>query len=241
MKFARVFWVSVLGALLGGQLSVAASEITPAGQQVAKVLDSMHVEQLWLAGRQVDWRTGEPNGKVYTNATLHTHCSAFAAAAAEKLGVYLLHPPAHSAVLLANAQQTWLCASGTNEGWQAVKTPVQAQELANEGQLVVVTCKNPDPKRPGHIAIVRPSTKSDAAILAEGPEIIQAGQHNHADTTTKDGFKNHPGAFAGSQLMYFSHAITISKVTQREIMTDIADQPVSLPPTTAALGSAKSN
>ena len=239
MKFTSVLRGTILGAFLAGWLSVAASDISPAGQQLVKVLDSMHVEQLWLAGRQVDWRTGEPNEKVYTNANLHTHCSAFAAAAAEKLGVYLLHPPEHSAVLLANAQQTWLCASGTNDGWQPVKTSIQAQELANEGQLVVVTCKNPDPKRPGHIAIVRPSTKSGAAILAEGPEIIQAGQHNHADTTTKDGFKNHPGAFEGGQLMYFSHAISFSKVAQREVI--IVDQPASLPPTTATLGSTKSN
>jgi hypothetical protein len=176
----------------------------------------MHVEQLWLAGRQVNWRTGEPTGKVYTNATSHTHCSAFAAAAAEKLGVYLLCPPAHSAVLLANAQQTWLCGSGTNQGWRAVATPIEAQQLANAGELVVVTCKNPDPNRPGHIAIVRPSVWSDAKILADGPEIIQAGGHNYTSTTTREGFKNHPGAFEKNQLLYFAHAVSLSKPALQE-------------------------
>lgn len=239
MKFARVFFGLILGALLCGWFSAAASEISPAGQQLTKVLDSMHVEQHWLAGRQVDWRTGEPNGKVYTNAALHTHCSAFAAAAAEKFDIYLLRPPEHSSVLLANAQQTWLCGNGTNAGWQPVKTSLLAQALANEGQLVVVTCRNPDAKRPGHIAIVRPSTKGEAAILDEGPEIIQAGQHNHADTTTKDGFKNHPGAFESGQLLYFSHVVSISKFSQQDVI--MADQPASLPTTTATLGSAKSN
>ena len=61
---------------------------------------------------------------------------------------------------------------------------------------MVVTCKNPDPKRPGHIAIVRPSTKSDQRILAEGPDIIQAGAHHYTRTTAREGFKNHPGAYS---------------------------------------------
>jgi hypothetical protein len=216
MKSMRILRFAILASVIVISLSATASEISPAGQQLSKVLDSMHVEQLWLAGRQVDWRTGEPNGKVYTNASSHTHCSAFAAAAAEKLGIYLLHPPEHSAVLLANAQQTWLCSSGTNEGWQPVKSPLQAQQLANEGQLVIVTCKNPDEKRPGHIAIVRPSTKSNASIMVEGPEIIQAGANNYTSTTTKEGFKNHPGAFENHELLYFVHGVPLSKFARQE-------------------------
>ncbi len=212
----------MLAALLGGSLSAQAGDISPAGEQLIKTLDSMHVEQLWLAGRQVDWRSGEPNGKVYTNSTSHTHCSAFAAAAAEKLGIYLLRPPEHSAVLLANAQQEWLCGSGTNEGWQPVKSPLLAQQLANAGELVVVTCKNPDPARPGHIAIVRPSTKSDAAILADGPEITQAGAHNYYSTTTREGFKNHAGAFEHHELLYFAHPLSPAKLTRRETAASAA-------------------
>lgn len=215
MKFTRILRIASLAAALGGLVSAAASEITPAGEQLANVLDSMHVEQLWLSGRQVDWRTGEPNGIFYTNANLHTHCSAFAAAAAEKLGVYLLHPPEHSAFLLANAQQDWLRGEGTNEGWQPVKSVIEAQQLANEGQLVVVTCKNPDSTRPGHIAIVRPSAKSDKAILAEGPEIIQAGAHNYTHATTSQGFKNHRGAFENHELLYFYHEISPVKFAQQ--------------------------
>ena len=185
-----------------------ASEITPDGQRLAQVLDSMHVEQLWLSGRQVNWRTGEPNGKIYTNATSHTHCSAFAAAASEKLGVYLLRPPEHSSVLLANAQQGWLSAEGTNQGWYAISSPLKAQQLANQGQLVVVTCKNPDPDLPGHIAIIRPSTKSDDQIRREGPQIIQAGAQNFSSTTVKEGFKHHPGVFEKNQVLYFAHDLS---------------------------------
>src|SRR6202042_1276578 len=105
---------------------------------------------LWLPGYHVDWRTGVSNGKLLQSTNGHTHCSAFAAAAAEKLGVYLLRPPEHSAVLLANAQQDWLRGAGTNQGWRAVESPVMAQHLANQGQLVVVTFKNADPQVPGH-------------------------------------------------------------------------------------------
>ena len=208
MKPKRILKPVFLMVMLVVPVSAIASEITPAGRQLTTFLDSMHVDQLWLPGRQVDWRTGEPNGKVYSNATSHTHCSAFAAATAEKAGIYLLHPPEHSAVLLANAQQDWLCGAGTNEGWQRVKSPIEAQQLANQGWLVVVTCKNPDPKRPGHIAIVRPSTKSDDLLLAQGPDIIQAGAQNSNSTTTQEGFKRHPGAFENGQLLYFSHALS---------------------------------
>jgi hypothetical protein len=191
-----------------------AGNISPEGQKLIATLDAMHVDKLWLAGAQVDWRTGETNGKVYSVPNGHTHCSAFAAAAAEKLGVYLLRPPEHSSVLLANAQQTWLCGAGTNDGWFAVRSPLEAQKLANAGNLVVVTCKNPDPNRPGHIAIVRPSEKSDEKILAEGPEITQAGLHNYIDSNTREGFKNHKDAFEKNQLLYFAHPLVWSRLAQ---------------------------
>jgi len=199
-----------LAALLFLALGLAAAqagEITPAGRHLAETLEAMHVEQFWLAGYHVDWRTGVSNGRTLQTTNGHTHCSAFAAAAAEKLGVYLLHPPEHSATLLANAQQDWLRGSGTNQGWRSVVTPLEAQRLANQGNLVVVTFKNSDPRVAGHIAIVRPSTKSGAEVLAEGPQIIQAGRHNYVSTSAREGFKNHPGAFENHQLLYFVHLL----------------------------------
>ncbi|HEX4342949.1 MAG TPA: hypothetical protein VH255_06140, partial [Verrucomicrobiae bacterium] len=191
----KTLLMAVVLGLLSLQLRLVAGEITPQGQRLADTLDSLHVEQLWLPKLSVNWRTGEPDGRIDTGKGSHTHCSAFAAAASEKLGVYLLRPPEHSADLLANAQQDWLRGRGTNFGWQAVSTPQAAQQLANEGQLVMVTCKNLNPDASGHIAIVRPCAKSDAEIQAEGPQIIQAGGHNYISTTTKEGFKYHPGAF----------------------------------------------
>ncbi len=223
----------------GSLTAVSAGEITPDGEKLAATLDSMHVEQLWISGRQVNWRTGVPDGKVYTNANTHTHCSAFAAAAAERLGVYLLHPPEHSATLLANAQQDWLLTAGIKQGWYQVDSPLKAQELANEGQLVVVTFKNPKSDVPGHIAIVRPSDKSDQDILAEGPQIIQAGAQNFSSTTVKNGFKHHPGAFENNQVLYFSHVISPSKIALQATPEAKSDQSSSLQTSDLTAGSGK--
>jgi hypothetical protein len=214
MKMKNLLAATML-VLLGLHWPLVAGEITPQGQRLADVLDSMQVEQLWLPSLSVNWRTGEPDGRIDTGKGAHTHCSAFAAAAAEKLGVYLLHPPEHSADLLANAQQDWLRAGGTNFGWQAVNSPQAAQQLANEGQLVLITCKNSKPDESGHIAIVRPSAKSEAEIRAEGPQIIQAGGHNYASTSTKQGFKYHPGAFEKWELLYFVHPLSLPEAGEK--------------------------
>src|SRR5579871_6640448 len=59
--------------------------ITPAGVHLESVLDGMNVESLWLAHEHVNWETGEPDrGEDYEGAGNHTHCSAFAAAAAKR-------------------------------------------------------------------------------------------------------------------------------------------------------------
>jgi glutamine amidotransferase-like uncharacterized protein len=211
---AKLSALLVCSALLMVVICTNAGEIAPAGEKLAAFLDSMNVEEHWLAGQHVNWRTGDPGTNTSLAAVTRggsTHCSAFAAAAAEKLGVYLLHPPEHSDLLLANAQQNWLESGGATNGWQPVKSPLEAQALANRGELVVVTFKSPDPKKPGHIAIVRPSTKSDDDILAEGPQVVQAGKFNHNSTTAKDGFKNHPGAFEKNLLLYFVHTTAVGQ------------------------------
>jgi hypothetical protein len=182
--------------------------ITPAGLRLASTLDGMNVESLWLAHEHVNWETGEPDrGADYEGPGNHTHCSAFAAAAAKRLGVYLLRPPEHGQALLANAQADWLAsAAAAKAGWRSVATMQQAQRLANEGSLVLVLYPNPDKRVPGHIAIVRPSQKSAKALDENGPEVIQAGEHNHARTNVKTGFENHPGAWPHG-VLYYAHAL----------------------------------
>jgi hypothetical protein len=197
----------VAAALVLSSLNATAlaGDISPLGRRLASVLDSMKVEEHWLAGVHVNWRTGDPDGQPIKTEGAHTHCSAFVAAVAETLGIDLLRPPEHSLVLLANAQHDWLREKGPEHGWRRVKDAEQAQELANQGELVLASCKSPDPEKSGHIAIVRPATKSEAQIHIEGPEIIQAGTHNHERTTVKEGFRSHPGAFKNDEILYFAH------------------------------------
>jgi hypothetical protein len=194
--------------LLSAASLLAGTEITADGKHLLEVLDSMHVEEHWIAGSIVDWRTGEPTGKSIADNGKHTHCSQFAAAACEKLGIYILHPPEHSAVLLANAQFEWLPREGQAAGWRPVTDGVAAQDLANRGYVVVAVCQNPDPKKSGHIAIVRPGNKTPEQIATEGPNVIQAGGTNYNSASLRRGFANHPDAFSKGEIRFYAHPPT---------------------------------
>jgi hypothetical protein len=179
--------------------------ITAAGQRLASVLDSMNVESLWLAHEHVDWKTGKPDRG--ERPTTSTHCSAFAAAVGLRLGVYMLRPPEHSQLLLASAQTQWFnSGGGKSAGWRPVTTMHAAQEFANEGKLVVISYANPNPEHPGHIVIVRPSTKSPAQFAVEGPQVIQAATYNRASSPAATSFHAHPGAWP-NEVRVFVHDV----------------------------------
>jgi hypothetical protein len=185
--------------------------ITASGQQLASVLDGMDVEAHWLAHEHVNWQTGDPDRGGENEGPGHTHCSAFAAAAAKRMDIYLLRPPKHGQKLLANAQATWLTSKeGSERGWTPVRDGREAQSLANQGLLVLVAFANPDGEKPGHVAIVRPSEKSARALLRDGPQIVQAGTHNHNSTVVRIGFGNHPGAFPDG-VRYYAHPIEAAR------------------------------
>lgn len=196
---------ALVALVLLARTSVA-EPLAPAGKKLAAALDAMHVDQLWLSGGVVDWKTGVTQSTP-ADGKKHTHCSAFVAAACMRLGVYILRPPEHSATQLANAQYDWLRQEGKKHGWTLVKTAKTAQHLANQGKLVVATFKEVG-GQPGHIAIVRPSAKSDEAIAAAGPQIIQAGMHNYTSTSLNQGFKNHPAAWRDGKVRYYVHEVT---------------------------------
>ncbi|MBK9082579.1 MAG: hypothetical protein IPL88_11140 [Rhizobiales bacterium] len=160
-----------------------------------------------MPGARVDWESGLPNGRPITRPGRHTHCSAFVAAAALRLGVYILRPPEHGQTLLANAQADWLAGEGATQGWTPVPTAAQAQALANRGTLVVASYKNRRPERAGHIAIVRPSDKSDAALAEEGPQVAQAGTVNAASVSLRVGFSRSPSALRHDLIRYFAHPV----------------------------------
>jgi hypothetical protein len=184
---------------------LCAGEVTPQGVQLAERFSAMDVEHHWLPGhRLADWRTGQPAASRGT-----THCSAFLAAACERVGVDMLHPPEHGERFLATAQTGWLLGEGRKHGWTPVDSPFLAQDLANRGQVVVVMFPSPDPARSGHAALVRASAKSRAELEEEGPQIIQAGGRNATSTTVKEGFRHHRGAWVSAleyQVLFFAHA-----------------------------------
>lgn len=220
-----LFVVAGLTAAAGAVYADDASDsltVSAAGQWLAKSLDRMDVEHHWLRGdAHVAWRSGIPllpkHGKQLTPLNANeTHCSAFAAAAAENLGIYLLHPPEHSHVLLANAQHDWLASdAGRNAGWTPIDSPLAAQQAANQGELVVAVFKNPDARNPGHIAVVRPSEKRVVSVEAEGPQVVQAGVKNYGSVDLKTGFRRHPGAWTvGGKhgVKFYAHRVDVAKI-----------------------------
>ncbi len=185
----------------------ALDAVTPQAQAIITVLDAMGVESKWLAGERVHWDTGLPTGVPETSPGKHTHCSAFVAAAAKNLGVYILRPPEHGQKLLANAQNEWLAQEGGTNGWLKLANAAEAQAAANRGLLVVASYHNHHDDRPGHIAIVRPGNKTAEQIAAEGPDVIQAGSVNRTSISLRDGFAGHPAAWRDHEVMYYAHEV----------------------------------
>jgi hypothetical protein len=186
------------------QLSVLVAGLPEAGQALASRYDAMDVEHHWLAGQHVAWRTGDPD----SGKSDKSHCSAFVAATCERLGIYILRPPEHGQVHLATAQADWLRQEGGRFGWKRVDSPATAQELANQGKVVVAAFGSQDPDKPGHIALVRPFEKPASLLDSEGPQVTQAGMENAASASLKEGFRHHRRAWVNStafQVEFYCH------------------------------------
>ncbi len=184
-----------------------AAGVTSEGRWLTQQLDQTGVETKWIAGTHVDWETGLPDDERETLPGRHTHCSAFVASVAMRLGVYILRPPQHGQVLLANAQNEWLASEGARHGWRRASGPLEAQNLANAGMLVVASYHNRRDDKPGHIAIVRPGDKSEQDIAAEGPDVIQAATVNSASISVRAGFAGHLHAWSDDEIDYYAHAL----------------------------------
>jgi len=199
--------IAALLALVAGTPTVYAGGITPQARKVIATIDALDVEHHWPAGVHVHWESGRPDGMPESGIGKHTHCSAFVAAAAKKFGIYILRPPEHKQILLANAQYDWLENDGAARGWRLLHDEVEAQHAANRGEFVVATYRNHHDDKPGHVAIVRPDERSDAAVRAGGPEITQAGSVNYRATTLAHGFAGHPAAWARHEVRFYAHAV----------------------------------
>jgi hypothetical protein len=208
LRVAAAFCVFGLLMVFAGAAHPA-DAVTPQAQAMMQALDAMGVESKWIAGQHVYWDAGLPTGVPETSPGKHTHCSAFVAAAAKTLGVYILRPPQHGQMLLANAQNEWLADAGTAQGWTRLADGGEAQAAANRGQLVVASYHNHHDDRPGHIAIVRAGAKTAEQIAAEGPDVIQAGAVNRTSISVKDAFKGHPAAWRDGEIVYYAHDVKL--------------------------------
>jgi hypothetical protein len=202
----------VAGAFAGSAVlqAAAVSAISPGAERLASSIDALDVEHHWPAGEHVHWESGIPDGRPENSTGKHTHCSAFVAAAAKRAGIYILRPPEHKQILLANAQYDWLAAEGVAQGWQPLRDAVDAQRHANDGWFVVAVYKNHRDDKPGHIAIVRPSDKDVETIRDEGPQITQAGGTNYRSVALKVGFAGHPAAWGRKEVRFYAHAVAAS-------------------------------
>ena len=192
---------------------MSGSVIRAGGDRLRVFLDGSHIETRWIANYHVIWQTGQRNGPAEGDPAHHTHCSAYVAAAALYLDIYILRPPNHPQLRLANAQVAWL-GGGDNEpgptaaeaGWSALGSSGEdgvldaAISAANEGKLVVAGYFQPPTKQPdgthtqgaGHICIVR---SQEAFPSVEGPQVATAGVKNFKSASMKFAFGNHPLAW----------------------------------------------
>lgn len=169
------------------------------GQSLLQVLNSMDVEQHWLPGRKVNWRTGTAELDGPPSAS---NAGAFVAAVCSRLTVPV--PGTDLASFEPTRQQDWLRTDGKNKGWVAVGT-LEAQLLANQGWVVVATWRDPASSHGpfGHAAIVRPDSKPANEIPRHGPRLTQAGTRNFNSVWLKDAFP--AKAWEREQVVYFAH------------------------------------
>lgn len=196
--------------ILAGWSAVVLARPAPESARAERLfqsIDSLDVEHHWPAGVHVHWESGDPDGRPESGEGKHTHCSAFVAAAAKHVGIYILRPPEHKQILLANAQYDWLAEEGAAQGWQPVEDAVAAQRRANEGWFVVAVYKSHRDNKPGHIAIVRPSERDAASIREEGPQVTQAGATNYRSVPLSVGFAGHPAAWGRHEVRFYAHAV----------------------------------
>jgi hypothetical protein len=200
----------IFGCVLGAAMvfgRASAEPIAPAAEQLFQIIDSLDVEHHWPAGEHVSWESGIPDGRPEISSGRHTHCSAFVAAAAKRVEIYVLRPPEHEQLLLANAQYDWLAMDGAARGWKPIADGIEAQRYANQGWLVLAAYRNHHDDKPGHIAIVRPSDKDARAVRDEGPQITQAGGRNYRSVALRVGFAGHPAAWEQHEVVYYRHPV----------------------------------
>jgi hypothetical protein len=173
--------------------------ISRAGAMLAGRLDGMDVENHWLPGQDVSWKTGNQVDDVPGPAS--NGCE-FVAAVCARLKVVMAEPAPEN--FFPDRQYNWLVNEGTGSGWVALDGAVEAQLLANQGWVVIAAWKLPtagnDRTTDGQTAIVHPTGRPVEAVADRGPQITVAGPQNHNDVALKDSFP--PAAW--DQMLYLA-------------------------------------
>ncbi len=130
---------------------------------------------------------------------------------AKQLGVYILRPPEHSPVLLANAQMRWLPTDNGSTGWRRLPDVATAQQERQPGQPGGRRLReSPTATGRSRIAFIRPGRPGAARLASDGPEVTQAGATNAiASLPLRRAFSHHRGAWP-DDIRYFEHAIAWS-------------------------------
>jgi hypothetical protein len=161
--------------------------ISRTGALLAERLDGLDVENHWLPGQDVSWKTGNAADD---NPGPASNGGQFVAAVCARMKVVMAEPVPED--FFPDMQYDWLVDEGTASGWVAVGGDVEAQLLANQGWVVVAAWKSPTPagdrSLDGEMAIVHPDSRPVEAVADRGPTITAAGQQNHADIALKDSF-----------------------------------------------------
>jgi hypothetical protein len=173
---------------------------------MTEFLAGIPVESRWQSGHHITWTTGQQDRADGVAPETASHCSAFVAAVALALDLYVLRPPNHSQELLTNHQYAWLngkeypgAPNAQASNWQALGLSggpgvlAQAVSRANAGQLVLAAFASADPHKPGHICIMRPQVWSEDS--GSPPLVMSAGTRNYPSIDMKTAFAQHAGAW----------------------------------------------
>lgn len=203
--------LAIICIVLGFAFYANAEEISISanGLLLKAYYDSTDVENLWLKGMRVDWKTGIAIRKANNPKT--THCSAFVAATLLKKNIYIARPPEYKRKNLANNQYDYLeSAKAIRDGWvETINNIKDVQAKANDGFFVVAVTRNYN--RSGHIALIYPSHVKEDDLIKNGPMLIQAGSKNKIGITLKKGFRNHYKNFSDLKVRYYYNGNIIEK------------------------------
>ncbi len=188
---------SAAGNTLQADRGVATTAITAGGQALQSYLDGLRVEDHWLIGEVIDWKTGRPDKAAsYVVPAADTHCSAYASAVARGLGIDLLTPDQHHGIyggqgFLADAQNFWL-----NRGGQPITslsssthdilptTPTAASQGWEDVATLLPATATATPADPNAAAL---ALVTEAQDLANRGVLVVASYNNFATKTNAQG------------------------------------------------------